>query len=50
MAKEKKEKTPGYEEFHDALQSGPLGVCDFIPGDEVLSKRNRFRRYLGYNI
>lgn len=31
MAKEKKEKTPGYEEFHDALQSGAVGECLYIP-------------------
>lgn len=35
MAKEKKEKTPGYEEFHDALQSGAVGNVYIFHGEET---------------
>ena len=35
MAKEKKEKTPGYEEFHDALQSGTVGNVYIFHGEET---------------
>ena len=35
MAKEKKEKTPGYEEFHDALQSGAVRNVYIFHGEET---------------
>lgn len=35
MAKEKKEKTPGYEEFHDALQSGTVRNVYIFHGEET---------------
>ena len=35
MAKEKKEKTPGYEEFHDALQSGAVRNVYIFHGKET---------------
>lgn len=35
MAKEKKEKTPGYEEFHDALQSDAVGNVYIFHGEET---------------